>query len=245
MAKSKKQKELDEEFLRECRGYTTTDNKPDGAYIEVNGYFFNLNEIKRLIEAGADVNAKNSDGWFPLDLAYGGDSIVLAELLISAGAKVNMKDKMGWTLLHWAVQDRELEFAKLLVSAGANVNTKSKDSQRESPLEWVIREHDSELIDILTCGIGMIIPKEKEKINKLLFRECKGYKLTDKNKPAGSYYLDRKNGKFFNLDKIKHLIEAGADVNAKDEWGNSLLNWAISKDNEYIIHLLKQHGAAL
>ena len=66
MAKSKKQKELDEELLRECQGYTRRDNKLDGAYIKEGGYFFNINKIKRLISAGADVNVKDEDGWSPL-----------------------------------------------------------------------------------------------------------------------------------------------------------------------------------
>ena len=86
MVKSKKQKALDEELLRECEGYRTTDIKPDGAYIQIGGCFYNINKIKRLIEAGANVRVKTNNGFTPLHYASGNGYTELAKLLIEAGA---------------------------------------------------------------------------------------------------------------------------------------------------------------
>ena len=100
MAKSKK--ELDEELLMECRGYSLRDNKPDGAYIKINNYFFNINKIKRLIASGANVNAKNKLGVTPLHVAVLRDNTAIAKFLIDSGADVSAKNKWDQTPLHLA-----------------------------------------------------------------------------------------------------------------------------------------------
>ena len=51
-----------------------------------------------LIAEGADVNAKNVDGWTPLHSAAAGRKEI-AELLIANGADVNAKDDKGRTPL--------------------------------------------------------------------------------------------------------------------------------------------------
>ena len=52
-----------------------------------------------LIDAGADVNAKEEDGWTALMWAsrYGRTETV--NLLIDAGADINIKNELGWTAL--------------------------------------------------------------------------------------------------------------------------------------------------
>ena len=174
MEKTEEQKELDKELLRECEGYTRRDNKPDGAYIEENWRFFNINKIKRLIEMGANVNAKDKWGMSPLHVT---DSVAITELLISAGADVNANNYLEWLPLYKWVDKNNIAITKLLIEAGANVDVKdkygsiplhytksialaellisagakvnSKDKMGRSPLDLVIRRGNIELANFL------------------------------------------------------------------------------------------------
>jgi ankyrin repeat protein len=79
---------------------------------------------KLLIEKGADVNAKNNNGWTPLYAAAIGDHTETVKLLIDKGADVNVKDSSGKTILHGiiskkTVSKRHTETIKLLKKHGA------------------------------------------------------------------------------------------------------------------------------
>lgn len=75
---------------------------------------------KVLIAGGADVNAKNSYGYTPLNLTcLMAERMNHAELLIAAGADVNAKDIYGHTPL-WHAQDiKRTEVVELLLKHGA------------------------------------------------------------------------------------------------------------------------------
>ena len=83
--------------------------------------------VKLLIEAGADVNAKNNDGMTALIKASSTRYYELIEALIAAGADVNAKNNDGTTALIEALSagySCSEDIAKLLVEAGADVNIK-------------------------------------------------------------------------------------------------------------------------
>jgi len=86
-----------------------------------------IEAVKQHLAAGADLNAKNIDGWTPLHKAAQKGHKEVAELLIAGGADVNAKDRDGETPLHRVAIWGHKEVAELLIAKGADVNAMSGD----------------------------------------------------------------------------------------------------------------------
>jgi ankyrin repeat protein len=147
MERTEDKRKLNRELIRECGGYTIGNNKPDGAYIRVLGHFFNINKIRRLIERGANLRAKDKWGYTPLHRAVERDYKELAKLLIGSGADVMAKNKDGETPLHRAVRWANIEVAKFLIDSGADVNAKGYLDR--TPLFWAVDGYYTEIAKLL------------------------------------------------------------------------------------------------
>ena len=89
----------------------------------------NREMVQLLLTAGANVNAKNSDGETVLMML---DSDATSDLiwdLLNAGAKVNIQDNAGNTPLMNAANGDNQELVKTLLEAGADVNARNKEGQ--------------------------------------------------------------------------------------------------------------------
>jgi ankyrin repeat protein len=58
-----------------------------------------IQKVKNLIKAGADVNIKDKDGWTPLHFAAQAQNASIVLLLIEAGAEIDKSDSNGNTPL--------------------------------------------------------------------------------------------------------------------------------------------------
>ena len=82
-------------------------------------YSGDIKEVKALIAAGADVNAKNNYGFTALMEAALMGHTEIAKALIAAGADVNAKSNRGETALMDAASMGHTEIVKILKAAGA------------------------------------------------------------------------------------------------------------------------------
>ena len=101
-------------------------------------YEGNVDEARRLIAFGADVNAQGDANGrnTPLILAMAAEKnrLALAHLLLDHGANVRLADKHGRTALHVAALYGDLDAARLLLARGADVN--ARDSEGHTPLSY-------------------------------------------------------------------------------------------------------------
>ena len=78
--------------------------------------------VKRLLEAGVDVNAADKNGWTALMLASQKGHVEVVKVLLEAGANKDAASNNGATTLMEAIYGGRMEVVKVLLEAGVNVN---------------------------------------------------------------------------------------------------------------------------
>ncbi|MDE6773120.1 MAG: ankyrin repeat domain-containing protein, partial [Treponemataceae bacterium] len=222
--------------------------------------------VELLIKAGADVNAKENDnGKTVLMIAteeyihsfYSVESQmteaevaevratiwVITEMLIKAGADVNTRNNEGETALMQVAREGHKELAELLIKAGADVNAKLSTGWTVL-VPAAVKGH-KELVELFI--------KAGADINAKLYN----------GKTALIYAIENGKGDIAELlvkagagnaellwaiqhgqkDTVELLIDLGADVNATDSEGISVLTYAALYGRNDIVELLKAAGA--
>ena len=87
------------------------------------------NSIQALIDAGANCNATDEDGWTPLHYAAERGEAECIAVLLAAGADMSIKDNEGRTPFHLAVISLNISAAQALREAGCStqINLSEED----------------------------------------------------------------------------------------------------------------------
>lgn len=185
----------------------------------------NIQEVKRLIETGANLNYnENFKKQAPIYIAVQRKNMDIIKLLVDAGADLNVRNYEGWTPLIYAVSSNEdetsLKIINLLLEAGADVNL--SDNTGQTPIMNVGYKPESILKLLLDYGAD-VNKKDKEGKTPLMH-------IAD---TLGTPQMQKLN---YNLAKM--LLEAGAKVGAIDAHGKTALDYAKNR-NQNIYKLLK------
>jgi hypothetical protein len=84
-------------------------------------------EAKALINAGANVNAKDERGYTPLIWAAAQGHIKVMKVLLDNGADINAQNELGETALIMAAHFGDTKAAQLLIARGADKNIKDTE----------------------------------------------------------------------------------------------------------------------
>jgi uncharacterized protein len=223
-----------------------------------------LDSVKVLLAAGADLNQVTGYGWSPLLVATQNRYYRLGAYLIDHGADVNLANQGGWTPLYLATDNRNIEsgdypvrkgdmdhldFIKLLLDKGANVNARMKDSTETRTVftnQWLDENGATAFLRASQSG-DLVLMKlllahgADPKIDTVLH-------VTALEVAAGVGWVEGITYEWSpeaTLEAVKMLLDLGLDVNAQADTGRAALHGAAHKGRTDVIQVLVDHGAKL
>lgn len=134
-----------------------------------------VEEVRSLIQSGADVNAPHGDGMTALHWSAENGNADLAEMLIDAGADVGAVTRLAdYTALHLASQRGRIGVAEQLIDAGADVEAMTSTGGVR-PLHFAAAAGSTELVRaLLEAGAEPDAVEEKRGQTPLMFAAARG-----------------------------------------------------------------------
>jgi ankyrin repeat protein len=169
--------------------------------------------VRTALAKGADVNARSAEGDTPLMYAAAYATADCMRLLLDARADPNAPDKRGGTALMRSVRD--LDKVRLLVDRGAEVDARS------------IRGLTALMVAANLSGASDVV--------KLLLSHKADSRTPDAVGVTPLMYATD----FGDLETVKALVGAGADVNAGRPNGAGPLYWATNGPLDVLVWLLE------
>ena len=226
---------------------------------------------KRLIAAGADINAKEANGIWPLLMAISNDNMSVAHYLLEHGSNVNGQDWYGRSPLWEAVNVRNLyvhnatfkngidrapvlELIRALLAAGADVNARTKETppfrhfllEITGSLEWVDFTGQT---PFLTAALAGDVTVMKLLLEHGANPRIDTYQGTSPLMAAAgvNWVLAQTwtEGPDQLLEAVKLCVDLGMDVNQANSMGVTALHGAANRGSDDIVRLLIAHGANL
>ena len=184
-----------------------------------------LSAVNQMLQSGADVNQRDSIGQTPLIWASRQGRLEIVRSLVRAGADPNVKDQYGWTPVKAAFESRHFDVVEALVQTGADVDREqlrkdvnTKDTSGE-PLLARVRDPAS-LLALVRLGADPNSTPTYGGRTVLTTAAFSG-----------------------DVDRARALIQAGADVNAKDPRGYTALLLASHMGHTAVVQALVDAGA--
>jgi ankyrin repeat protein len=227
-----------------------------------------LEEVRRLLDTGLDVNAVTSTGDSRLksalikghtaiaallrergarygltDAAIAGDTDTLTALL-DKGAKVNSADKGGDHALQMAAYHGHTEVVRLLLSRGAQPDL--PDKAKHTPLSGACAQGFPEIACLLVEAghpVGIVEAAYLGDIPLLRQMLETGADIEAQN-AAGVTPLMAASA-CGHQECVRFLLERGAAPDTGNERGQCALTWAVMYARVPVLHLLLDNGASI
>ena len=209
------------------------------------------NEVLRLLNKGANINADLGNGVTPLMYAVQGGHFEVVKILVLNGADLNKMPENGNTALITAVLQDSIDIAEFLIRHGADID--QGDYAEVTPLMQAVANGSYYMTDMLLYYGADVLKKNIHgtdalmvasllglyEIDSLLIENGADVNSTD-NQLQTPLHMAVQNG---FIEIVRLLIANGADMNKPDESGFTPLCIAIENNDLNMVHLLIDEGA--
>ena len=211
--------------------------------------------VKMLVEASADVRVTDNEGETCLTLAaWNGHTETVRYLVGLKNVDVNHKAADCRSALHCAVDGKYPDVAKVLIDAGADIE--AKNNLGRSPLHWASENGELALVKILVRAGAEVRVADNEGDTCLTLAAYFGETETvrylvslpevDMNQRGLSGRTALHNAVLkVHAAMVELLIDAGADIETKDEMGRSPLHVACRSGELAVVKMLVEAGAGV
>ncbi|CAG0902443.1 unnamed protein product [Darwinula stevensoni] len=170
-----------------------------------------------LLHSNVDIKVKAEGGLTPLHLAAGTDQPQVVSKLILLGANLEEQSDLGLRAIHYAAWYGRKNAASVLLRQ-ADINAKTQFAL--TPLHLAVIGNHISIVEQLTARPNLQIHSAAENgVTALHFAAVGGKDAI-----------------------LVHLLQHGAEVNAKDRFGKTALDMAIENEQKSTSNLLKLHG---
>lgn len=196
----------------------------------------NIQNVRTLLDRGADVNTIDTDGDTLLYIALWtvDNNADIAMLLVERGVDINAKGEYGYTLLHLAVVEDQSDIVKFLLEKNADVNVTDEDGS--PPLHTALIKSNFDIARLLlekgadinatdkygNTPFNDAILSNKVDIIRFLLENKANVNATGKNDMTPLHVASEE----CKIDIVRVLVENGADVNMKDAFDRTPLDIA-------------------
>jgi len=207
--------------------------------------------LQRQFASGADMNAKNEEGFSLLHCAIRNGQVSLVSFLLASGANVNQLTYFeNDTPLHLSVLQADSSITEKLLVAGAKLNIRNKKGESSlcravglnSPSVPLLLDSGSVPDDAACPNGGCLFCAARSGCIVMLEEFVRG--LEDLNQVSrqgvSALHYAVHSG---HIEAVRLLIENGADVNSRDKRDGTPLHQAVRTGSSELIALLVENGA--
>jgi uncharacterized protein len=199
-----------------------------------------LETVDALLREGANPTALNRYGATPLSEAVRIGGGPLIEKLLKAGADPNtLTTAQAETVLMKASREGNLEAVKVLVAHDADVNAK-ENFRGQTALMWAAAEGHAEIVSLLAMHGAELNVRSYDRDTSLPKMAAGTPAAPIARGGLTALLFAARQGQ---IDSVKALLAAKADINALDSDGNNALTLAILNTHYDLTQLLIERGA--